>query len=123
MLKYDMPIAKIITSILELGKKSLGCPIEIEFAVNIKKDAINDFCLLQIKPMIQTGFSEREESNIDSSKIFCKSQITHESKCYYCFLLEIAPKNEKKYDQNQCKFRVGNIQERLDRLEITSKNH
>ena len=32
-----------------MGKKALGCPVEIEFAVNINKDSIPEFYLLQIK--------------------------------------------------------------------------
>ena len=37
--------------LLEIGEKSLGCPVELEFAVNIN-NKIKEFCLLQIKPMV-----------------------------------------------------------------------
>ena len=33
-------IDKIALKILSMGKKALGCPVEIEFAVNIKKNSI-----------------------------------------------------------------------------------
>jgi len=77
LLKWgNIPLAKIIIDILELGKKSLGCPIEIEFAVNLKDDNQHEFYLLQIKPMVLTGFHSIKNTEKDLSKTFCKSQIT-----------------------------------------------
>jgi len=37
---------------MKLGGKALGCPVEIEFAVNLKKTGKDEFALLQIKPML-----------------------------------------------------------------------
>ena len=38
-----------------IGEKTLGCPVEIEFAVNINNDSMDEFCLLQIKHMVIGG--------------------------------------------------------------------
>ena len=37
---------------MNIGEKALGCPVELEFAVNINSDIPDEFCLLQIKPMV-----------------------------------------------------------------------
>ena len=56
ILKYNyFPLAKIIENILEIGQKSMGIPVEIEFAVDLTKDEKNQikptFYLLQIRPL------------------------------------------------------------------------
>ena len=62
---------------LSIGKKALGCPVEIEFAVNISKDVKPEFCLLQIKPVVLTGLQKIvDDEKSESKKIFCKSDIT-----------------------------------------------
>ena len=78
ILKWDtIPFSKLAKNILSIGKKALGCPVEIEFAVNLYEDAKPEFCLLQIKPMVLTGL-HRSVKGIEheSRKIFCKSSIT-----------------------------------------------
>ena len=51
-----LPLCDILNELLLLGKKALGCPVEIEFAVNIfqEKNKPAEFYLLQIKPMVLT---------------------------------------------------------------------
>ena len=62
---------------LSIGKKALGCRVEIEFAVNISKDVKPEFCLLQIKPIVLTGLQKKVDDEIsESKKIFCQSYIT-----------------------------------------------
>ena len=41
-----IPLCEILNDLLALGEKALGCPVEIEFAVNIFKD--NDLSLIHI---------------------------------------------------------------------------
>ncbi|MFZ5570137.1 MAG: PEP/pyruvate-binding domain-containing protein [Thermodesulfobacteriota bacterium] len=58
VLKYNLfPLAEILRDILELGRRGMGCPVEIEFAVNagMKKPETVEFALLQIRPMIKGG--------------------------------------------------------------------
>ncbi len=54
ILKYNLfSIPKIITRLLQIGAKGMGCPIEIEFAVNLPDNNNQKplFALLQIRPM------------------------------------------------------------------------
>jgi len=55
ILKYSyIPLAKTIEVVLDIIKEAMGSPIEIEFAVDLKKDKKGraSFYLLQIKPLI-----------------------------------------------------------------------
>lgn len=55
ILKYNrLPLTQIIKDLLRLGKQSFGTDVEIEFAVNIPKDASKpkEFNFLQIRPMV-----------------------------------------------------------------------
>ena len=55
ILKYDrLPLTQIIKDLLSLGKQAFGANVEIEFAVNIPKDASKpkEFNFLQIRPMV-----------------------------------------------------------------------
>ena len=68
---------KLALEILSIGKKALGCPVEIEFAVNIKKDSTPEFYLLQIKPMVLTGLHRANTiKTFDKNSIFCKSSFS-----------------------------------------------
>ena len=55
ILKYDVfPLANIIKDILQAGQRSMGSPVEIEFAVNFdpenKKPPV--FAIIQIRPLV-----------------------------------------------------------------------
>ena len=55
ILKYEyIPLAQSLTEILDIVKEALGTPVEIEFAIDLEKDADYkaSFYLLQIKPII-----------------------------------------------------------------------
>jgi hypothetical protein len=79
ILKYDaLPLAEILTEILRMGRQGMGCPVEIEFAVNMPSDADQKpaFELLQIRPMAvnQSNISV-EISEDDVSTAFCYSTM------------------------------------------------
>ena len=78
ILKWDtIPFSDLAKSILSIGKRALGCPVEIEFAVNLNEDEKPEFCLLQIKPMVLTGLQRSVKAmESESKKVFCKSSIT-----------------------------------------------
>jgi hypothetical protein len=63
---------------LDMSSIALGCPVEIEFAVNIHNnpDIKDEFCLLQIKPMVIGGL-ERSKHLITNNEIdrICKSNV------------------------------------------------
>jgi DNA-binding response OmpR family regulator len=52
IMKYQsFPSAEILGDILEIGRKAMGCPVEIEFAVSLPAGQKPVFDLLQIRPM------------------------------------------------------------------------
>ena len=73
-----IPLTEILNELLSMGKAALGCPIEIEFAVNIFTDQRKkpELYLLQIKPMVLTGLRSIQLESINKQEIFCQSQIT-----------------------------------------------
>ena len=77
ILKYrSFPLAEILTDILEIGRKGMGCPVEIEFAVNLGLggDQRPSFDLLQIRPMgIRQQQMELEIKEEDIAAAFCYS--------------------------------------------------
>lgn len=55
ILKYNyIPLAETISTLLDLVQEAMGCPVEIEFAIDLNKDKDfkASFYLLQIKPLI-----------------------------------------------------------------------
>ena len=79
VLKYkSFPLSELLTDLLKMGSKELGCPVEIEFALDFypEKDAPAKFAVLQIRPM-----SAREEmldvniTDHDRDLAFCLSHM------------------------------------------------
>ncbi len=53
VLKYgEVPLGEILSNLLEIGEKGMGCPVEIEFAVNLDEQKKPHFYILQIRPMV-----------------------------------------------------------------------
>ncbi len=78
ILKYNMlPLPNLLSDMLELWRKGMGCPVEIEFSVNLSSDKKkkSDFFFLQMRPMVAGG--ERFEVQIarqEIEKAFCRSK-------------------------------------------------
>jgi len=79
VLKYkSVPLSEMISELLALGSRELGCPVEIEFALDVypEKDLKAKFAVLQIRPM-----SAREEmldveiTPSETSGAFCVSHM------------------------------------------------
>jgi DNA-binding NarL/FixJ family response regulator len=54
ILKHDLfPLPQLLTDLLDLGRKGMGCPVEIEFSVNLgtQDRRKNEFFFLQMRPM------------------------------------------------------------------------
>lgn len=81
ILKYNkFPLSQIIKDVLDLGRKNMNKPIEIEFAVNLNKNKEGEytFNLLQIRPIAESTESERvelEEVNIEEAVIYSDSSM------------------------------------------------
>jgi CheY-like chemotaxis protein len=77
VLKYQtFPLAAILSAVLEAGHQGMGCPVEIEFSVNLcpEKGAKPEFAMLQIRPM--TARTEHLKVDIRDDEIaraFCYS--------------------------------------------------
>ena len=68
ILKYEyMPLAKSLNILLNIFKEAMGSPVEIEFAVDMKKGENNlpTLYLLQIKPIVM----QKNDVNIDMDSI------------------------------------------------------
>jgi hypothetical protein len=69
VLKYEYcPMAKTIETVLDIVKEAMGTPVEIEFAIDLTRDAEykTTFYLLQIKPLI--GAELDYQVNLDEIK-------------------------------------------------------
>ena len=79
VLKFNaFPLPQLLSDILELGRKAMGCPVEIEFSVNLNSDdnCRGDFFFLQMRPMVAD--EERLEVQITQHEIenaFCRSTL------------------------------------------------
>ena len=78
ILKHEtFPLSNLLSDMLELGRKGMGCPVEIEFSVNLSSDKMkkSGFFFLQMRPMVAGG--ERIEVQISEQEIekaFCLSK-------------------------------------------------
>lgn len=77
ILKYNQfPLPQILSDFLELGRKGMGCPVEIEFSVNLSagRERKGDFNFLQIRPMVADDQRFEVEITPDEKIMaFCRS--------------------------------------------------
>ncbi len=80
ILRYEyIPMAQMISMILDLVKEAMGMPVEIEFAVELSNelDKPSNLHLLQVKPVVemQTDF-ELDADSIDPDRVMLYSSKT-----------------------------------------------
>ncbi|MBW2591662.1 MAG: phosphoenolpyruvate synthase/pyruvate phosphate dikinase [Deltaproteobacteria bacterium] len=77
ILKYDLlPLPQLLTTLLTLGHKGIGCPVEIEFSVNLNQNnrPKDEFYFLQMRPMApDEARLEVEITRDDIQKAICRS--------------------------------------------------
>ncbi len=77
ILKYDLlPLPQLLTTLLTLSQKGIGCPVEIEFSVNLNQNNLqkNEFYFLQMRPMAPNEARlEVEITGNDIQKAICRS--------------------------------------------------
>ncbi|MBU0496644.1 MAG: hypothetical protein KKC68_09450 [Candidatus Thermoplasmatota archaeon] len=81
ILKYNIfPLANILKDILDAGQKSMGSPVEIEFAVNFDSTGTkpSNFALIQIRPLVIS--QEKTEVIWDEAKLDKKTLLIHSKK-------------------------------------------
>jgi len=81
ILQHDIfPLAGILTSILKIGHEEMGRPVEIEFAVNLKKTedgtVKGNFFLLQLRPVVDIKAIMEEDLRLVNKKD-CILQSVH----------------------------------------------
>jgi hypothetical protein len=78
MLKYKtFAIAEILDGILEIGAWGMGAPVEIEFAVNLRRtpNDKHEFALLQMRPLVVDYEKEELElKNYKKKDLICRSE-------------------------------------------------
>jgi hypothetical protein len=77
VLKYgQFPLAEVLSEVLDLGQEGMGCPVELEFSINMPQnpDRKSEFAFLQLRPM--TARAELLQVQISDDEIarsFCVS--------------------------------------------------
>jgi len=69
ILKYDaFPLSSILQNLLGLGKQGMGCPVELEFAVDLHsgRKRLPTLAILQIRPLALS--SERNEISLEETE-------------------------------------------------------
>lgn len=76
ILKYNqIPLPQVISQVLEIGRRGMGCPVEIEFTLDLGADLDKSkFYFLQMRPMVAGGTGIAVEiSSDDYDRAFCAS--------------------------------------------------
>jgi CheY-like chemotaxis protein len=77
VLKYgQLPLAEILCEALALGREGMGCPVELEFSVNMPVDGGRkpEFAFLQLRPMTaRAELVQVEISKDEINRSFCFS--------------------------------------------------
>jgi len=79
ILKYrSFPLAQVLGDVLDMGRKGMGCPVEIEFSANLPFGAKHkaEFAVLQIRPMAISQHNRNVDINKeDIENAFCYSTM------------------------------------------------
>lgn len=78
ILKYDaLPFAKAISTILDIGARSMGTPVEIEYAFNLDESTGKPaLYILQLKPLIR----QEDRGNIEISTVVESETLLYSDK-------------------------------------------
>jgi len=78
ILKHEaFPLASLLTDVMTLGQEGMGCPVEMEFSVNLTatKDETPELALLQLRPMSARADSVQVEiGEEEKRRAFCYSK-------------------------------------------------
>ena len=58
------PLPELLQKVLRYGQEEMKRPVEIEFAVNLHADKTGEFCLLQIRPMVDNRMELDEDLSL-----------------------------------------------------------
>jgi CheY-like chemotaxis protein len=79
VLKHDLfPLAEVLTRLLEVGRRGMNRPAEIEFAVQLSRDPAqpHQFGFLQMRPLaLSESFDEPDLHAIEDERLVCRSPM------------------------------------------------
>jgi CheY-like chemotaxis protein len=78
VLKHGVfPLAEILSLLLDISRRGMGRPAEIEFAVRLGHgDSPHDFGFLQMRPVgVTTGFDDQHLDAIPDERLICRSPL------------------------------------------------
>jgi len=124
ILKYNLfPLVEIIRDILKAGHKSIGSPIEIEFAVNIDpEDKMPPIlAIIQIRPLVMS--KEKAQITWDINKIQKENILMQSNKALGNGLIDnifniiyVPPETFDSSNTIEISRNVGDINEKLDEM-------
>ncbi len=119
ILKHNVfPLAEILQTILEIGQKEMGKPVEIEFAVDLNRPA-NDpkiFYCLQIRPIVdnkETISDDLEKVDPKDTIIYSKSALGNGIISDLCDLVYVKPESFNPAKNTELAERMGVINEQF----------
>ncbi|MFO7613872.1 MAG: PEP/pyruvate-binding domain-containing protein [Bacteroidales bacterium] len=119
ILKHNIfPLAEILQTILEIGQKEMGKPIEIEFAVDLNRPA-NDpkvFYCLQIRPIVdnkETISTNLEKVKPEDTIVYSKSALGNGVISDLYDLVYIKPESFNPAKNQDVAERIGKINEQF----------
>lgn len=119
ILKYDLiPLPEVLVDILEMGRKGMGSPVEIEFALNLDKNKNQkpELSLLQIRPMSHCSqLADVKITEEDISKALCYStSALGLNKCReICDIVFVKPKDFDAGRTMEIAGQIGKINRKL----------
>ena len=126
ILKYNyIPLADTIKLILDVVKEALGSPVEIEFAIDLKKDDKGraSFYLLQIKPLIGNAEDyciDDENINEDDVVVFSDKGMGNGLVSDVSDLIYVDP---KKFDKSRTMEIAGEIEKLNDIMKNENRQY
>lgn len=119
ILKHDLfPLAEILRTILEIGQKEMGKPIEIEFAVDLNRP-VNDpkvFYCLQIRPIVdnkETISTDLEKIKPEDTIVYSRSALGNGVINDLYDLVYIKPESFNPAKNQEVAERMGKINEQF----------
>ena len=79
VLKHGLfPLAEVLSHLLDIGRRGMNRPAEIEFAVRLSRrpSEPHDFGFLQMRPLVSSaGFEEQDLEAVDPELLLCRSPM------------------------------------------------
>jgi hypothetical protein len=121
ILKYQMfPLPELLTEMLELGKKGMGCPVEIEFSVTLSgsREGEGEFFFLQMRPMASRvdGYEVTiHEKDRDSALLYSTQALGNGIDEQITDIVYVKPENFRKDATSQIAAQIGRINTSLSK--------